>query len=144
MQIDAPHDPRVHYGWSLGLRATTQAAVIDRVLRGFSVAAAERLQRRLDLSVDDLAAAMGSSTRTLARRRRDGRLTPEESDRLYRLARLFERAAEVFVGEDDARRWFRQPQWALGGSTPLEYAMTEPGAREVESLLDRIDYGVLA
>jgi putative toxin-antitoxin system antitoxin component (TIGR02293 family) len=142
MQLDIP--ARSAYGWSLGLRAMTQAAVIERVQRGFSTAAVERLQRRLDLSAEDLAAAIGSSTRTLARRRREGRLSSEESDRLYRLARLFERAVEVFDSEDDARRWFRQPSWALGDAIPLEYAMTEPGAREVESLLDRIDYGVLA
>lgn len=81
-----------------------------------------------------------------------GRLAPEESDRLYRFARLFERAAEVFAGaggvdaaaEEDARRWFHLPQWALGDATPLAFAQTEPGAREVEALLDRIDAGVLA
>jgi len=30
----------------------------------------------------------------------------------------------------------------LGGETPLEYAETEVGAREVEDLLGRIEYGV--
>jgi putative toxin-antitoxin system antitoxin component (TIGR02293 family) len=134
----------VAYGWSLGLRVTTPAAVIERVRRGFSAAALKRLQQRLDLTAEEVAAVIGSSTRTLARRRREGRLSPEESDRLYRLARLFERATQVFDSEDDARTWFRRPQWALGDSTPFQYAMTEPGAREVENLLDRIDYGVLA
>lgn len=136
------------YGWSLGLRAATPADAIARVERGFSPSAADRLADRLGLSPTELADAAGASLRTLARRRRAGRLAPEESDRLYRLARLFERAVVTF-GEDteaeaDARRWFHQPQWALGGATPLAYAHTNPGAREVEALLDRIDYGVLA
>jgi len=30
----------------------------------------------------------------------------------------------------------------LGGAIPLEYARTEVGARELEKLLGRIDYGV--
>ena len=30
----------------------------------------------------------------------------------------------------------------LGGAIPLEYAETEVGAREVENLLGRIEYGV--
>lgn len=140
------------FGWSLGLRATSSAAAAARVERGFSAAAADRLAERLALSPSELARAAGTSTRTLARRRQAGRLAPEESDRLYRLARLFERAVETFAGpagmdaaaEADARRWFHLPQWALGGETPLAFAHTEPGAREVEALLGRIDAGVLA
>ena len=138
----------IAYGWSLGLRAATPADAIARVERGFSPAAADRLAERLGLSPLELAAAAGASARTLARRRVAGRLATEESDRLYRLARLFERAVDTFgdgsEGAADARRWFHLPQWALGGSTPLAYARTDPGAREVEALLDRIDHGVLA
>ena len=139
------------YGWSLGLRAASPADVVARVQRGFSPAAADRLADRLGLSPAELAAAAGASPRTLARRRQSGRLAPEESDRLYRLARLFERAVEAFdttddpaAAQDDARRWFHLPQWGLGGATPLAYAHTDPGAREVEALLTRIDLGALA
>jgi putative toxin-antitoxin system antitoxin component (TIGR02293 family) len=136
------------HGWSLGLRADTPADAIARVERGLSPAAADRLADRLGLSPAQLARAAGASPRTLARRRRAGRLAPAESDRLYRLARLFERAVEAFGGdteaEVDAQRWFHLPQWALGEATPLAYAHTDPGAREVEALLDRIDHGVLA
>lgn len=49
---------------------------------------------------------------------------------------------DVFGDQDDARTWLRRPQWGLGGAIPLEYARTDPGAREVEALLDRIEYGV--
>ena len=31
---------------------------------------------------------------------------------------------------------------ALGGATPLGFARTEPGVREVEDLLGRIEYGI--
>ena len=134
-------------GWSLGLRAATSADMIGRVERGFSIAALERLRHRLGLSLSELASAVGTSPRTLARRKKAGRLEAAESDRVYRLARLFERAVEVFGGgkdgEDDARRWFQLPQWALGGATPLKYVRTEPGAQEIEAVLDRIEYGVL-
>src|SRR5690606_16606746 len=122
------HGAPVSLGWSLGLRATNAADVITRVERGFSTTALDRLRRRLGLSADEIADVIGTSPRTLARRRRAGRLDAAESDRLYRLARLFERAVEVFGGgadgEDDARRWFHAPQWALGGETPLAYART--------------------
>lgn len=91
---------------------------------------------------------MGTSTRTLARRRKVGRLDSEESDRLYRVARVFERAVSVFGGDrlavEEARQWFHTPLWALGDETPLLYLQTETGAIEVDALLDRMDFGVLA
>lgn len=54
----------------------------------------------------------------------------------------------MFGGDDlatgEARLWLRMPQWSLGGRTPLDCARTETGAREAETLLNRIDAGVLA
>ena len=134
-------------GWSLGLRAKSPADVIDRVQNGFSMATVERVQRHTGFGEREVAEIMGTSTRTLARRRKTGRLDAAESDRLYRIARLFERAVDVFGGDalaaDEARLWFRMPQWGLGDQTPLDYARTETGAHEVETLLGRIDAGVL-
>ena len=52
------------------------------------------------------------------------------------------KAVEVMESEKDARRWLTSPQFGLGGAVPLEYAETEVGAREVEDLLGRIEFGV--
>lgn len=143
-----PVDASSVLGWSLGLRARSPADVIDRVESGFSTAALARIRRHVGLDEREAAVIMGTSVRTLARRRKAGRLGTEESDRLYRIARIFERAVEVFGGDteaaEEARLWLRVPQWGLGDETPLAYARTEAGAREVEALLNRIDYGVLS
>jgi putative toxin-antitoxin system antitoxin component (TIGR02293 family) len=71
-------------------------------------------------------------------------LTPVESDRLYRLARLAALAEEVFEDLDRAREWLRQHQRGLGDRAPLDLMRTEVGAREVEDLLGRIEYGVFS
>jgi putative toxin-antitoxin system antitoxin component (TIGR02293 family) len=71
-----------------------------------------------------------------------GRLGAAESDRVVRFARLMGKAAEVMESEENARRWLTSPQFGLGGAVPLDYAETEVGAREVEDLLGRIEYGV--
>jgi putative toxin-antitoxin system antitoxin component (TIGR02293 family) len=52
------------------------------------------------------------------------------------------RAVEVLESEEGARRWLNSPQVGLGGEIPLDYAQTEVGAREVEDLLGRIEFGV--
>lgn len=143
-----PGEPEPLLGWSLGLRALTPARVIAHIEQGLSMSALDRLRRHLGLSDEEVSQVVGASVRTLARRRKAGRLGRDESDRLYRLARLYERAVAVFGGDalarEEARQWFHLPQWGLGGATPLAYARTEAGAREVGALLDRIDYGVLA
>jgi putative toxin-antitoxin system antitoxin component (TIGR02293 family) len=58
--------------------------------------------------------------------------------------RLYKRAEEVFENESQARQWFNRHPKSLGDKTPLGFAETEPGAREVEALLERIEHGVFS
>jgi putative toxin-antitoxin system antitoxin component (TIGR02293 family) len=96
----------------------------------------------LPMPLDQLAPKLGLSKATLHRRKLEGRLTPAESDRVMRYARLVGKAVEVMGNEEAGREWLRSEQYGLGMAVPLEYAETEAGAREVEYLLGRIDYGV--
>ena len=80
--------------------------------------------------------------RTLARRKqRHENLTPEESDRIARIARIVAYAEEVFADKATAAAWLREPNSALADELPLEMAGTETGARLVETVLDRIAFG---
>ena len=117
-------------------------AVIGAVQAGLPFAELEALRAGLDLPLDRLAPKLGLSKATLHRRKIEGRLTPAESDRVMRYARLLGRAVEVLEGEDAARRWLNRPQYGLGGAVPLDFAETEAGAREVENVLGRIEFGV--
>lgn len=117
-------------------------AVIGAVQAGLPFAEVEALQAGLDLPLEKLAPKLGLSKATLHRRKHEGRLTPSESDRVMRYARLLGRAVEVLESADAARRWLSRPQYALGGAVPLDYAETEAGAREVENVLGRIEHGV--
>jgi putative toxin-antitoxin system antitoxin component (TIGR02293 family) len=66
-----------------------------------------------------------------------------ESSRLFRLARIFARAAQVLDGPDAAAKWLRRPQRALGGEVPLALLDTDAGAVAVERLLGRIEDAVV-
>lgn len=118
------------------------AKVIRVVREGLDFAELESLRDQLDLPLDRLAGQLGLARATLHRRKASGRLTSDESDKVLRFARLLGQAVQLFGGIEDARRWLKAPQRGLGGAVPLDYAQTETGAREVESLLGRIDYGV--
>lgn len=82
--------------------------------------------------------------KTLANRRKLGTLTPEQSDRLVRVARVLAVAEETFGSREKAGTWLRRPTTALAGERPLELLDTDEGAREVETLLGRIAHGIAA
>ena len=92
-----------------------------------------------------VARVMGLASTTLARRRKAGRLTPEESDRLVRVARLVAMAHDMMRGDGDAaRQWLGKPHELLEGESPLERASTEVGGREVEQLIGRLRHGIFS
>jgi putative toxin-antitoxin system antitoxin component (TIGR02293 family) len=82
--------------------------------------------------------------KTLANRRKLGTLTPEQSDRLMRVARVLAAADETFGSREKAGTWLRRPTTALAGERPLDLLDTDEGAREVETLLGRITHGIAA
>lgn len=83
--------------------------------------------------------------RTLQRRKASGRLEPDESDRLLRLSRVYGKAIELFEGNNRAAlEWLQSPLPALDGASPLSMTKTEPGAHEVERLINRLEYGVFS
>ena len=61
-----------------------------------------------------------------------------------RISNLYDRAIEVLGDQERAEAWLKKPNKALGMKTPLQYAETESGAREVENLLGRLEYGVFS
>ena len=125
-----------------GEHTPTVTEVIEKVRNGLRFQDLETLQRLLDVPMEQLAAKLGISRATLHRRKIAGRLETDESDKVMRYARLVRQAIDVFGSIEDARSWMTHPQFGLGNVTPLEYAQTEIGAREVENLLGRIEYGV--
>jgi putative toxin-antitoxin system antitoxin component (TIGR02293 family) len=128
----------------LGLRMRNKAQVIAALKAGLPVGSFNRLQGALAIPAQELAGIVQIPVRTLARRQKEKHLDIDESERVLRIGSLFDRAVSVLGDEDQARQWLKSPQRALGGHTPLEYADTEPGAREVEDLLGRLEYGVFA
>ena len=131
-------------GRSLGLRLHSTETVIARLKDGLTMKSFEHLSEAIDLSPTKLAGFASIASRTLARRKQEGKLQRAESEKVFRLASLFDRAVEVLGDHGRARSWIKAENRALGGKSPLEYADTEIGAREVEDLLGRLDHGVFS
>jgi len=123
-------------------KAKHPTELIRKIQKGLRFSELETLQTSIGMPFEQLAAKLCISRSTLQRRKAAGRLSPDESDKVLRFARLLEHATDVFGDVDKARAWLKHPQYGLGGAVPLDYAETEIGAREVDNLLGRIDYGV--
>jgi putative toxin-antitoxin system antitoxin component (TIGR02293 family) len=121
-------------------------ALMDReIRRGLPVDLFFHLRDALAVQQEILSQVISVPIRTLMRRKQLGeRLKSGESERLLRLARLHIRAVEVLNSAEKARHWLFSKNRALGGKTPFEFAATEPGAREAERLLGRIENGVFS
>jgi putative toxin-antitoxin system antitoxin component (TIGR02293 family) len=127
----------------LGVKTADNLKLAKRIESGLSFDALERLARTTGLSLERLRVAVRITPRTLTRRRQEKKLSPEESDRLVSVSRLLALTFELFEGRvDEGLRWFTEPNRALGGITPIEAAATEAGAREIENLIGRLEYGV--
>ena len=120
------------------------SGLLKSIDEGLSAELAGKMEKRLGIEPEKMAHLLGISPRTLKRRREDGTLSRVESERLYRITQLLRAATEVFGSEEEARSWLKRPQMRLGGEVPLEIARLEPGAREAERLLGRIEHGIPA
>jgi putative toxin-antitoxin system antitoxin component (TIGR02293 family) len=119
------------------------AELRTRIKAGLPYSALESVRERLRLSLPEAAMILHTPLRTLARRRRERKLQAVESDRLYRLARLAAQAVMVFGTEEKAAAWLRRENRALNNEVPLQLLDTEVGARQVEDVLGRMQFGVI-
>ena len=117
------------------------AGLVQAVREGIPTSRFDVLKELLDVSTEMLTEVVGISLSTLSRRRRRGTFNKDESERVLRIARIGLRAVDVLEGKENARKWLTEPARALSGEKPLEFADTEPGAREVERLLIRLKHG---
>jgi putative toxin-antitoxin system antitoxin component (TIGR02293 family) len=116
-----------------------------RVARAFQFkyAAIENLSEFLGESTPKLMQVIQVNERTAQRRREQGVLSPEESDRIARIARIAQRAVDAFGDESQAREWLKRPNRVLQDVPPLELLGTDGGAVLVADELGRIESGDL-
>lgn len=76
--------------------------------------------------------------------RRTQALSPAESERTERLARVIATARYIWDDDLAARHFLQQPHPGLDGQTPIQAALSELGARQVEQILWSLFYGLSA
>ncbi len=132
----------------LGVKGKPSVNFDSIIRKGFSIDALERFKKVFQMDEEMLARAIGVSRKTLQRKRKrtaHRKLNVEESNRLFRVLRILTMAKETFVGDKKvAVEWMLEPQYGLGGLTPLKMLETDAGTEKVESLLLHLQYGGVA
>jgi len=121
----------------------TPATIEHAVQHGLPRAALHTLARRLAGTDPTRIARIewGIVPRTTLERRQT-RLSPEESERTERAARLFVHATRALGTEAEGRDFMTTPHPMLGGKTPLEAARTDLATRRAEHILHALEYGL--
>jgi len=119
--------------------------VLDEIVltqAGVSPTAVEELAKTI-ISLPELNWVI--ARRTLTHRKTKGeRLTPEESGRWLRAAKICSLAVEVFGNDKKAAIWLHKPRKAFNNQNALMIMQTESGARLIEDTLNQLDAGYFA
>lgn len=113
-------------------------ALIDEIGRGLPVTSLDRLAAFI--APQDRTFTLGMIPKaTLVRRRKDARLSPDESAKVARLADVWAFAREVWGGEEAARAFLHRPHPLLEGRKPVDVVLAnEFGRPLVEGILGRL------
>lgn len=118
------------------------STAIEEIRVGYSVKRFDNLVKSLNMTAADLAQLARISHATMHRRKNKGKFSPEESDKIYRIEKLYKTALDVLESDEHVRTWLKTKLPVFGGKTPLEYADTLPGSEEVEKVLRRMEQGI--
>lgn len=140
-----PGAPRRNHFWAAaGMPAN--AGELHRALhKGFSYSVYDKLAALSGLDKKELARAAVIKPATLRRRARAGKFNQDESDRLYRFARLLKAATDLFEGDkEEARAWLTEPVYGLDGRKPVDMLATSAETEFMLDLIGRLEHGVCA
>lgn len=145
-------DKMPRYVWHNALMASPQYLPVSPppfnfdwrdVERGLPLSTLEEFTAYSGIPVKDLLEVV-IPPRTLKHRRQRGEpLNLDESDRLARVAKMYELAAKVYGDREDGKNWLVSPMRRFDEKTPLAMLRTEKGEEAVEEFLIQIDEGMV-
>ncbi len=127
----------------LGRSVRSSEDLANQVRKGLPFAALSAVMGEYGISRDVVCEVLQLSSRNFLRRKDQKRLSPVESDRLYRLARVLAHANRVFEDSDESAEWIQTPNTALGKQQPLSLLDTDIGVQQVDQVLGRIEHGIV-
>jgi putative toxin-antitoxin system antitoxin component (TIGR02293 family) len=114
------------------------------VERGLPLSTLEEFSAYSGIAVRDLSGVVIPARTLKHRRQRNETLNADESDRLARVAKIYELAVKVYGDREDGREWLTGTMRRFDERTPLSMLRTEKGEEAVQEFLIQIDEGMFA
>ena len=115
--------------------------IIDFIREGLPKQAILSVLQNTSISRTQLSWILHISARQLNRYADEDRLSPEQSNFLYELSRLYIRATDILGDRTTADNWLHRANIALNDKPPIEMLDTVEGFRLVDDVLSQIEYG---
>jgi len=110
--------------------------------RGLPLSTLEEFSAYSGIAVKDLLEVVIPARTLKHRRQRQEPLSLDESDRLARVAKMYELAVKVYDDREDGRKWLCGRKRRFDDRTALEMLRTEAGEKAVKDFLIQIDEGM--
>lgn len=124
----------------LGREVDSDLELDEAIAKGLPSESLEAFLEEAALSAAELAPVIPERTQIASRER--GHLSPDQSDRLARFARLLSIAEDTFGSREAAWKWMERSNRALGGRRPVDLIRRSSGSLLVEQALGRLGHGV--
>ena len=110
--------------------------------RGLPLSTLEEFSAYSGIAVKELLEVVIPARTLKHRRQRQEPLNLDESDRLARVARMYELAVKVYGDRDDGRKWLCGRKRRFDGRTALAMLNSEIGEHAVAEALIQLDEGI--
>jgi len=110
--------------------------------RGLPLSTLEEFSAYSGIAVKDLLEVVIPARTLKHRRQKQEPFSLDESDRLGRVARMYELAVKVYGDREDGRRWLCGRKHRFDDRTALEMLRSEAGEKAVKDFLIQIDEGM--
>jgi putative toxin-antitoxin system antitoxin component (TIGR02293 family) len=115
----------------------------EQIKKGLPIRTVEHLEKSAGITTVEMMGILDVSDRNWRRRKNVGALNLDESNTVFRTARVFSTVLGMTHGDTEkAKRWMRTPRKALGGKTPITCLVTDADSQEVIDLVGRIREGI--
>lgn len=117
--------------------------VMGYLKKGLPLSVLENLAKYMQMNEQRVATLLDLNLRSIHRRKMlHGRLTQAESEKAFRLACIMCKAETIFKNKLLALNWLNRSLPCLKDLAPITLVQSEFGAKEIEKLLNQIEYGL--
>lgn len=136
------HLIEVFWTFSVQVGSFTESERLEQIRDGVRGELVDAIRATFNLSEGDVAMLLNVPLISLKRRQRQQKtLSSIASERLDRIASVFEQAVGVFESRIDAVRWMSSANVSCGYSAPVLLCLTEIGGARVRRVLHALEWG---